>query len=148
MHWKKVVPVIKKRRKRSKRARNVMESLVGRDVEIPRSVFAKDIAREASEEPPNGKFWKGKIVEQEDCGRLPFKLMLEVLLDGEPDLEEQWASLAQIRKWIAESSLQSHETRATLGAFRVPAKTPKTVGKTRAPLRTKDVFASPVEYQR
>ena len=41
-----------------------MNELVGRDVHIPRAVFARDIAREASREPPNGEQWDGKMT----CG--------------------------------------------------------------------------------
>ena len=37
-----------------------MDELVGRDVHIPRAVFARHIAHEASREPPNGEHWVGK----------------------------------------------------------------------------------------
>ena len=40
-----------------------MDELVARDVRIPRAVFARDIAREASREPPNGEHWVGKVTE-------------------------------------------------------------------------------------
>ena len=46
---------------------SAMEALVGRDVEIPRSVFSADIARGTSLEPPEGRSsWKGTITELED----------------------------------------------------------------------------------
>ena len=48
---------------RSKRVLVLMDELVGRDVHIPRAVFARDIAREASREPPNGEYWVGKVTE-------------------------------------------------------------------------------------
>ena len=46
---------------------SAMEALVGRDVEILRSVFSEDIARGMSLEPPEGRSsWKGTITELED----------------------------------------------------------------------------------
>ena len=66
-----------------------METLAGRAVHIPRSVFARDIARGSSEEPPNGKYWQGTVTEWLDEGSMPFTLTLEVLdEDGELGTEE------------------------------------------------------------
>ena len=46
---------------------SAMEALVGRDLEILRSVFSEDIARGMSLEPPEGRSsWKGTITELED----------------------------------------------------------------------------------
>jgi hypothetical protein len=56
---------------------SAMEALVGRDVEIPRSVFSADIARWTSLEPPEGRSsWKGTITELEVK---QFTVSLEVL---------------------------------------------------------------------
>ena len=46
---------------------SAMEALVGRDVEILRSVFSEDVARGMSLDPPEGRSsWKGTITELED----------------------------------------------------------------------------------
>ena len=120
-----------------------MEALVGRDVEVPRSGFAADISRGTSYEPPDGRqSWKGKITEFTECTRVPFVLSLEVFdHDGEVILEEQEASLSQVRKWIVNSSILPHESRKTPGQIIVPAKTPKTLCARSA--RVQDVFGTP-----
>ena len=135
---------------RPKRVVPSMGELLGRDVHIPRAVFARDIAHGSSREPPNGEYWLGKVTEYDPNDRgAPFTLLLIVYDNdtGEESTEEQCASLSQVRKWLAETSLLPHESRATVGEFRDPAKTPKTHTKPTTS-RSKCVFASPSESQR
>ena len=126
-----------------------METLVGRDVEVPRAIFARDIQRGASNEPPNGEYWIAKVTEYNGEVRgCPFTLALEVLDDnGELELEDQDASLSQVRKWLAAGSLMPHESRDTVGHVIVPAKTPKTTSKAKT-VRMADVFATPQDSRR
>ena len=128
-----------------------MQTLVGREVAIPRAAFAVDIARGESFEPPHGlDSWKGKITMHEDCPRMPFTLELEVLdADGNIVIEEQDASLSMVRKWMVASSIKPHESRSTLGQVIVPAaaKTPTTLSKVKR-RRGSDIFATPGDSQR
>ena len=128
-----------------------MELLVGREVAVPRAMFASDIARGESFEPPHGlDAWKATIAEYEDCPRMPFTLWLDVLdEDRNIQIEEQPASLTQVRKWMVEASILPHEKRSTLGQVIVPAatKTPKTLCKAKTH-RGKETFATPSDSQR
>ena len=103
-----------------------MQELVGRNLEVPRAVFARDTARGYSDEPPNGKFWDAKVTEFDEqyAGKFTITLVDVIEVDedtGEEKLEDFPCSLAQLKKWISEDSLLPHEARATLGQFIIPA---------------------------
>lgn len=124
---------------------------MGRNLEVPRAVFARDIARGYSDEPPNGKFWDAKVTEFDSqyAGKFTITLVDVIEVDedtGEEKLEDFPCSLAQLKKWITEDSLLPHEARATLGQFIIPAAAGgRTPGTNAKGARSKNIFATPGE---
>jgi hypothetical protein len=136
-----------------------MAALVGHPVRVPRAVFAADIRRKASKEPPNGTYLEGTIIEYAAAAEgAPFAIVLIVAdEDGELVEEEVDASLGQVRVWIAE--LLDGEDRQTLGqpegnktrARKAPSGSApgQITSKKRArPLPARNIFASPAPGQR
>jgi hypothetical protein len=129
-----------------------MAALVGRAVHVPRAVFAADIRRNASEEPPNGTHWEGVISEyDESTTGAPFTIVLTVSDEGELEEEEQFVNLRQVRLWIVD--LLEGEDRATLGDPDLPAararnETADTSKKRPRPQPGNVVFGTPAAGQR
>jgi hypothetical protein len=99
-------------------------ALVGRRISVPRDVFAIDIERGASQEPPDGVAWRGEITEYKKTRRAPFTIVIEVWDDDlELQDEPQQVSLKRIREWI---DLNDGEARDDIG------EAPKIVARTLA----------------
>jgi hypothetical protein len=79
-----------------------MSHLIGRVVHVPRAVFANDIKRGLSQEPPNGSYWVAEVLEFDSSGTsVPFKLQLAVHDEqGKLVSEEQDISRLHLEKWI------------------------------------------------
>ena len=66
-----------------------MEACVGRELHVPRAVFASCIDQGCSKEPPNGDFWKGTVMGVYPTRKRPFLCDITVLeLDVEDVLFE------------------------------------------------------------
>ena len=67
-----------------------MEAFVGRELHVPRAVFASYIEQGCSEEPPNAEFWKGAVMAVHPTRKRPFLCDLTILeLDDEDEASAQ-----------------------------------------------------------
>ena len=106
-----------------------MDVLVGRPVRLPRALFAEDIRRGCTKEPPDGTHLDGRVTAFSGVGSRPFSIVLTVLDpddDDDPLMQEELeegATLRQVREWIAD--LGDHEDRAQLGSTMSVRSTPR-----------------------
>ena len=120
-----------------------MEAFMGRELHVPRAVFASYIEQGCSEEPPNAEFWKGAVMAVHPTRKRPFLCDLTILeLDDEDVLFETQEShnftLAQLRDFIV---LRGDEDRSTVGAPPATLLPRKKTGLVKR--KASDVFATP-----
>lgn len=91
---------------------DVRRALAGRSVRVPRDVFAADIEREASNEPPDGVAWDGIVTDiNEACTKFTVTLRVDPL-EGEDEDEPYVLTLLKLRDWIV---LVDGEARSDIG---------------------------------